>query len=946
MIVFMSHSRYWGSYATVFLTIRMFYHHTHLSGIARLLLFFLLLSVCHRLAAQQSATLHGRVLYVTDSTAALPLPRASVTLLRIADSVPICGTATDAGGYYTLRLPQRHGRRYLLRISHVGMQTAYRTVQASQTTQSDIVLQYAGVELQSVIVTPNRPPIRAVGDTMLIEAEAFRTPEGAYLQDLVRRIPGLNYDSRSHSLTYNGKPLNEIYVNGEAFFAGNKQVALENLPAELIARLKVYNKASDREDFTGMTETGDNYVLDLQTKKKLNGTLMASVTTGAGNHHKYNHELTGNYFRQGGENLSLTGSLGNTKITSDYDRNRAALGALNFTRKPTSHLTLNGNIYAGGERQGGHNATYQEQYLISEPQNVYRTAFQSQKNQNVNAMLKVLYRMDSKMMMTWEGTFMHNGNNNLSDSRQAAYHTPISLPEGTNPLRPWNYLDRQPNSLYEQTGMMQSQTANIGYTANAGINYRLNEKGTTVSIEGRYRHGNGKAHQFARNAITYHRLKNANGQDSVLRRNLYRDAPQTNGQYELTAVWTQPLNRQLRMQLSATLQSAHADSRRSVYDLTPWEPLPDGALPEHWETALTDSLSDRHNSRTAKHIYKIRANYHRAGWNVLAEISAASQKQTLHRQRGIATADTTLWNVLWNSTLQINGKWGNNSIRTTYNSYSQHPNPALLLSLPDLSNPMNIRLGNRDLKPSHTHNLRIQWDNVKAGLYAQSEWRQEFGSITYASVYDSQSGARTSYPTNINGNCLLNSTLRYTKPIRKLILTLQGESRWRRQVGLVGEEAGKPLLRSVTDTYDTGAKLALGYQKDWGGMMLSADWMWSRYINSIRRTSIHQQNYMLEGSIFAELPLNLQTETHLYYIRQTGNRLEGMYRECPVWDLSLSWHFLRKKQARITLTWTDILHGKRNHSRQATSAGYQESHSQQVGSYFLLSFTYRLNIQQ
>ncbi|MDD6933884.1 MAG: outer membrane beta-barrel protein [Bacteroidales bacterium] len=762
----------------------------------------------------------------------------------------------------------------------------------------------------------------------------------------MRRIPGLNYDSRSHSLTYNGKPLNEIYVNGEVFFAGNKQVALENLPAELIARLKVYNKKTDREDFTGITGGEENYVLDLQTKKKLNGTLMASVTTGMGNHHKYNHELTANYFRQGGENLSLTGSLGNTKITSDYDRNRAMLGALNFTRKPTSHLTLNGNVYAGNERRGERNATYQEQYLLSESQSIYRTGFQNQQNQNVNAMLKLLYRMDSKMMMTWEGTFLHNGNNNLSDSRQAAYHTPISLPEGTNPLWPWDFLGTQPSSLYEQTGLIRSNTANGSYATHIGINYRLNEKGSTLGIEGRYRYGNSKANQFAHNSIVYHRLKKNEGLDSVLRRNLYRDAPQTNRQYELTAVWTQPLAKHLRMQLSATLQSAHTASRRSVYDLTPWELPSDGTLPEHWETALTDSLSDRHDSQTDKFIHKIRMNYHRAGWNVLAEITAASQRQTLHRQRGTTTADTTLRNMQWNASMQINGKWGANAIRATYNSYSQHPNPALLLSLPDLSNPMNIHLGNKDLKPSYTHSLRIQWDNPKAGFYAQSEWQQEFNGITYASVYDPKSGGRTSFPINVSGNKLLNGTMRYTKLLHKVILTLQGDGRWHRQVGMIGEVMGKPLSTSITDTYGINAKLALSYQRDWGGMMLSADRQWDKHTNSIHHTSIRQQDYTLEGNAFAELPLDLQTETHLYYVRQTGNRLDGMEQSLPVWDMSVSWRFLRKKQARITLAWTDILQGKRNYSRQASSTGYHENHSQQVGSYFLLSFTYRLNIQQ
>lgn len=930
----------------MFLSPPMFYFHPPITGKQRIILALILLIGSHPVVAQQVATLRGRVLSLTDSTTAIPLPHANVALLRTADSTLICGTSTNAHGHYTLSLPNQRSLHYLLRVSHVGMKTEYRTVQASSTTLQDITLN-GRLELQGVIVTSNQPPIRAVGDTTMIEAAAFRTPDGAYLKDLVRRIPGLNYDSHANTLTYNGEPLNEILVNGEAFFSGNKQVALENLPAELIARLKVYNKKSEQQEFTGMRDTDDNYVMDLQTKKKLNGTLMASVSTAMGNHHKHNHELTANYFRRGGENLSLNSSLGNTKITSNYDKNSAILGALNFTQKPTLNLTLNGNVYAGNERRGERNASYQEQYLLSESQNIYRTGFQDQQNKNVNSMLKLLYRIDRKLMITWDGTLQHNGNNNSSDTRQAAYHMPIMLPKGISPLRPWDYLGAQTSSHYEQTSSIRSDIDNDYYTNHMGINYRLNEKGNTLGLDGIYRYTSNKAKQFAHNAITFHRIKNNNGIDSVLQRNLYYDTPQTNTEYELTVLWTQPITKHLRIQLATALQAAHASNRRSVYDLSPWElAVADCTLPAKWETALTDSLSDQFNSQTDKFIHKIKMNYQRTQWGAQAEIATATQKQTLHRQRGLAIIDTMLRNRLWNAKVQINGKWGANNIRATYSRYTRHPNPTLLLSLPDLSNPMNIHLGNKHLKPLTTHTLHFQWDNPKMGLYTQSEWRQESNSITYASIYDPQSGGRTSFPINVSGNKLLHGNIRYTKLLHNILLTLQADGRWQRQVGMIGEAVEKKLSTSITNTYGINSKLTLNCQKDWGGMMLSAESMWNKHTNSILHTSIHQQDYVLEGSVFADLPLDLQTETHLYYVRQMGNLLERMEPNRPVWDITVSWRFRPKKQARIALAWTDILQGKRNYSRQAYATGYRETHTLQVGSYFLLSFTYRLNIKQ
>lgn len=51
-------------------------------------------------------------------------------------------------------------------------------------------------------------------------------------------------------MTYNGQPISEINVNGESFFSGDKKTALENLPANLISKLKVYDKKSKEEEFT------------------------------------------------------------------------------------------------------------------------------------------------------------------------------------------------------------------------------------------------------------------------------------------------------------------------------------------------------------------------------------------------------------------------------------------------------------------------------------------------------------------------------------------------------------------------------------------------------------------------------------------------------------------------------------------------------------------------
>ena len=159
------------------------------------------------------------------------------------------------------------------------------------------------------------------GDTTVINAAAFKTREGAYLEDLVKRVPGLVYNKKDNSLTYNGQPISEINVNGEAFFSGDKKTALENLPADLISKLKVYDKKSKEEEFTGISSGEKKYVLDLQTKDELNKTWLTNATVGYGNNQKKDFEGQVNYFSKDGDNLSFIAQSTNRYQNSTYKDN-------------------------------------------------------------------------------------------------------------------------------------------------------------------------------------------------------------------------------------------------------------------------------------------------------------------------------------------------------------------------------------------------------------------------------------------------------------------------------------------------------------------------------------------------------------------------------------------------------------------------------------------------
>ena len=330
-----------------------------------LLLLFLLIPTI--LFAQKTRTVKGLVCTTSETKKGEePLPYASLVILEGKDSTFVKGVASDADGRFNLQFTPQKGTQYLLKASYTGMQSVFRKLDSNASTINlGSILLEEGIELGEVTVNARMRDVDQVGDTTVINAAAYKTPEGSYLETLVKRIPGMEYDSETKTLKYNGLPINEINVNGEAFFSGDNKMALENLPVELISKIKVYDKKSKLEKLTGVSTGKENYVLDLQTKEEFNGTLLASGKAGYGNNNKKDFNLQGNYFKNNGNNFSVIANSGNLHMRTSYKDNIQENVAVNFTQKYNKKLTLNGNVSYHHNEQGNISTSYNEQYLTS-----------------------------------------------------------------------------------------------------------------------------------------------------------------------------------------------------------------------------------------------------------------------------------------------------------------------------------------------------------------------------------------------------------------------------------------------------------------------------------------------------------------------------------------------------------------------------------------------------
>lgn len=904
------------------------------------------------LFAQQRVDVTGKTLVVSSNGEGQEvLPYTNILVLEAGDSTLVKGVMSDAGGNFRLSFHAKKESPYLLKVSYIGMKPEFRALNTGKTKihVGNIVLT-EGLELSEVVVTAPIKEVELVGDTTVINAGAYRIPEGSNLEELVKKIPGLEYDRQNKTLVYNGLPIAEINVNGEAFFAGNHALALENLPADLVSRIKVYDKRSEMEKFMGIKTGEENYVLDLQTKKEFNGTLMTSVATGKGNNKKKEAELISNFFKTGGENLSVIAKSGNRNMTSANKDNRQDNVAVNFLKKFGKKIHLNGNVMYSNAINGNEGTSYYEQYLKTGNRYRYATSDRHNTNRMASTMLSMKWNIDKMTLLNLSGSFSAMKGTNGSDSRQATYNENPEL----DITAPFNGEENgQTENDIRVNGIRmnsRSTSANRQYFLNADLTRRLNEKGSSLGLTMQYSEGRGKNEAFSVSSTTYYQLQDEWGNDSVLYRNQYYDSPNRNRKFSLGLILTQPLHKSLRAQLSYKFRRENQNNDRNTYDLSRFfdgtddEPL--YTLPEGYEAAYTDSLSNRSRSHTTAHEVALHLNYTDRTWEINAGLSVVPERQSLDQKTGRMQADTLRTSVNYYPAVTVLWHKKKTRVQLSYEGDTKQPGLTELLTLTDNSDPLNITRGNPSLRPSYNQRVRLEARDTKIGLNGDMTWANTVNSVTRAVTYNTQTGGIESYPVNVNGNWNARATVRYQKRIkRRFSVTARTGASFSQNVSLINEGQQEMPERSTTHNTTLNANLRFGYQPQWGGFDLTGDWRFRHSTNLLRETGDYTRDYRLGVNAYADLPGGIQLRSDVDYSFRNGTNITPGEDDQVVWNASLSWRFLKQRKAELSFYWADILSQKKNFTRSVSSSGLSERHTQQIGSWFMLSFKYRFNKQ-
>lgn len=915
-------------------------------------------------AQNKIVTVSGRVI---EAGTKEPVELAAVQLLSLPDSAQVAGMTTSTQGYFSLS-KQKPGK-YLLKVSFIGYVTKIIPVQLTANVPAkkmgNIELATDAVMLQEAVVVAEAPQVTVVEDTLMYNSSAYRTPEGAMLEELVKKLPGAEIDDDGN-VKINGKDLKKIMVDGKEFFGGDVKTGLKNLPVDMVDKLKTYDKKSDLARVTGIDDGEEETVLDLTVKKGMNQGWFGNADLGAGTKDRYTGRMMLNRFVDKTQ-FSIIGSANNVndqgfsgggggpRWRSNNGLNATKMLGANFATQ-TNKLELGGSIRYNFQDADISSINSSERFLQNG--NSYSNSNNKNRNKgtNLNADFRMEWKPDTLTNIIFRPNFSYGRTNNASRSESGTFNEdPFNLIVNPNDYLNFDNLSDDPLKdirVNATNSASLSKGKSLSGNATLQVNRKLNNRGRNLTFRGVFGYGDNDNDQYTQSETRYYQLLNHLGGDSILYRNQYITTPTRNYNYTAQVTYSEPIAKATFLQFSYQFQYKYSKSDKTTFDLLDY---PDwaigGALPSGYESHAVDSLSKNAEYRYYNHDASVGLRFIRPKYQLNVGMSFQPQNSTLSYKKGDYMIDTTRTVFNFAPNMDLRFRFSKVSqLRFTYRGRSNQPTMENLLPITDNSNPLNIRMGNPGLKPSFAHTMRLFYNTYNAekqrGIMTHFSFTATQNSISNSTRYNEETGGLITRPENINGNWNAFGMFGFNTALKNKKYTINTFTNvnYQNNVAFLYNQDTKNNDRNTSTGLTLGERVTGSYRNDWFEFSLNGSINYTAERNKLRPENNQEPyTYSYGASTNITMPWKMTLATNIANQSRRGYRDSSMNRDELIWNAQLAQSLL-KGAATVSFEVYDILRQQSNISRSLSADMRSVSEYNGINSYCMVHFIYRLNI--
>lgn len=915
-------------------------------------------------AQNKIVTVSGRVI---EAGTKEPVELAAVQLLSLPDSAQVAGMTTSTQGYFSLS-KQKPGK-YLLKVSFIGYVTKIIPVQLTANVPAkkmgNIELATDAVMLQEAVVVAEAPQVTVVEDTLMYNSSAYRTPEGAMLEELVKKLPGAEIDDDGN-VKINGKDLKKIMVDGKEFFGGDVKTGLKNLPVDMVDKLKTYDKKSDLARVTGIDDGEEETVLDLTVKKGMNQGWFGNADLGAGTKDRYTGRMMLNRFvdktqfsiiglANNVNDQGFSGGGGGPRWRSNNGLNATKMLGANFATQ-TNKLELGGSVRYNFQDADISSINSSERFLQNG--NSYSNSNNKNRNKgtNLNADFRMEWKPDTLTNIIFRPNFSYGRTNNASRSESGTFNEdPFNLIVNPNDYLNFDNLSDDPLKdirVNATNSASLSKGKSLSGNATLQVNRKLNNRGRNLTFRGVFGYGDNDNDQYTQSETRYYQLLNHLGGDSILYRNQYITTPTRNYNYTAQVTYSEPIAKATFLQFSYQFQYKYSKSDKTTFDLLDY---PDwaigGALPSGYESHAVDSLSKNAEYRYYNHDASVGLRFIRPKYQLNVGMSFQPQNSTLSYKKGDYMIDTTRTVFNFAPNMDLRFRFSKVSqLRFTYRGRSNQPTMENLLPITDNSNPLNIRMGNPGLKPSFAHTMRLFYNTYNAekqrGIMTHFSFTATQNSISNSTRYNEETGGLITRPENINGNWNAFGMFGFNTALKNKKYTINTFTNvnYQNNVAFLYNQDTKNNDRNTSTGLTLGERVTGSYRNDWFEFSLNGSINYTAERNKLRPENNQEPyTYSYGASTNITMPWKMTLATNIANQSRRGYRDSSMNRDELIWNAQLAQSLL-KGAATVSFEVYDILRQQSNISRSLSADMRSVSEYNGINSYCMVHFIYRLNI--
>lgn len=640
-----------------------------------------------------------------------------------------------------------------LMVSHTGYTTKAFAVLPAQKERTDTLLLSPSETLLETVVV-KAPPVVQRGDTteFNIDSSMFRPYDA--VADLLRRLPGLEIDAEGR-MTYQGKPITRILVDGEDLFGGEGGFSIHKLPAGMVAKIQVMDTKTLEQVLHNQLTDGEDKTLNIQLKKgnKIFGSVEGAIGT--------RNQLDGgghiNSFDDGRRlNLGVSSRSSNKLAWADKQNgpvSTATNGNLGYGNR-WGKVVFNGNYNLG--RNSMANEVVRERTQIITADTSFFTRSQnrfSNAGMAHNGSLHATWNVDS--LNTLDGNSSFNKGRNTSRTQSASVTTE--------------------NGLLRNESFGQSASVNDNSQASANLLWmkRFTKRERGLSVGGRFSHGNSLTEQTNRSTNTYFKGGLPVSGDTI---NRITRTVGTTRQYAVNVAYSDFIGKYLMVRLRADADFNTVLTNRSLYNL---DSVTKEEVFDSLFSANISSITNTQNLAASIEYFNTKK------WRVSTGLATVLQQVSRRLQGGELNQNLVRYTPSVNARYSISKE---KQLRVDFSANTQQPTIEQIQPVPDNSNPLYVRVGNPALRTAFAQNYNLHYTHSKAEqrLQATLGYAPVSNAIVYAVYYDEFRRQTARYVNvdgtyNLRGGVSLYGTKRSEDKKRWTTLNLTGSGDYGQQ---------------------------------------------------------------------------------------------------------------------------------------------------------------------